>query len=442
MVNLDTTYGGISVKNPFISAAGPNTGIPEACEKNAEAGWAAVVLKTCYLDLPEWASCKVGTPVLRLYDSAGRNTWKPIPPKKSTPKVQGRKGIKAPPYATAYILHTDPGFYKDEQYIWYYNESKRLCDPHDCKVIPSITAVTDEGWDKLCRMVNKMKPQAVELNLSVPRSDPPSGKLAAGLRPGMVPASQPEVAERITKFCVDHIDVPAIVKLAPLIPQNADIALVIQQAGAKGINLGNRVGWDCLRINIDTATPGGHPDFPTWSECSWGPWVIPYNCGAIYHMRSVGVTIDISGCGGIFQIEDAIRYIMAGASTVQACAAVMVEGFDVVGPWLQDLNPWMQRNGYDTINRMTGVVIGRLLKDRSKLPLRTPRKIGGPPAPLEVVVDQRKCIDCGWCEKCCMYSAIQIVEMLPQIDRAKCEVCGLCQAVCPVGALSLQNPES
>lgn len=444
MVDLSATYGGVRIKNPLISASGPNTHTPEVCERNAQAGWAAVVLKTCHTDLPEWKAqggglIKAGSPMMRLYDFAGRESWKPIPPKRLAPKVREKKGKKLPPYSTGLIPHTTPAYYKDPEYIEFYYEAVKRCEPYDCKVIPSIFAASFEGWERLCKMINTMNPlpPAVELCLGMPL-DFMGAEMPEGLRKGVPPACEPDVCERFVKFCVDHLDVPVIAKLVAMEYRNGDVAVAVQRAGAKGINLGNSSVLPSMRIDIETAMPGGHPDFPILSECSWGAWVVPYNCGAIYQMRSLGITIDIAATGGVYEIQDIIRYIMAGANVVQACRVVMIEGFDIGNEWLEGVSQWMEKRGYTNIDKMRGIVINKVLTDPTKLPRRVPQRIGGPPPHLEIVLNEKKCIDCGWCEKACMDLAIKSVGGLPRIDKKKCEVCGLCEAICPVHALKME----
>jgi ferredoxin len=116
----------------------------------------------------------------------------------------------------------------------------------------------------------------------------------------------------------------------------------------------------------------------------------------------------------------------------------MTEGFDIVSEWLEGLSSWMEAKGYWTVKEMTGIIIDKVLKDHSKLPLRVPQRLGGLLPPLEIVLNKAMCIDCGWCEKACMNLAIETVDELPRIDKKKCEVCGLCEAICPVHALRMQ----
>jgi dihydroorotate dehydrogenase len=57
-------------------------------------------------------------------------------------------------------------YFLDEDYIPYANKTKELLEPYDCKVIGSIHAFTEEGWEEQCDIIKKTKVDAVELNLS------------------------------------------------------------------------------------------------------------------------------------------------------------------------------------------------------------------------------------------------------------------------------------
>jgi MinD superfamily P-loop ATPase len=54
----------------------------------------------------------------------------------------------------------------------------------------------------------------------------------------------------------------------------------------------------------------------------------------------------------------------------------------------------------------------------------------------KAIIDERKCIKCGLCEKQCKFSAISKDIILTQ---SKCEGCGVCEFVCPVDAISMED---
>jgi dihydropyrimidine dehydrogenase (NAD+) subunit PreA len=440
MADLSSKYGGIKVKNPLVCASGPPTHTPEACLRAAQAGFAGVVLKTNSKEAPDTLLRTVSWPVYRLTDINSKEEWKPVPPKKSLPKVKGRKGEKKPSYTVCLI---SPGiilsYFLDEDYIGYADRTKELLEPYDCKVIGSIVAFTEPGWEEQCDLTRRTKVDAVELNLSCAHTIAPlsKGTFHKGLPARTLPGAIPEVAAKWTKFCVERLNIPVIAKLPPQQQDPLAVALAVQQAGAAGVTFSDSSLFPSLKVDIETGQPGWHPDYPCFSS-TWGPWVITFTCGNIANFRINGFKEGLSGCGGVSSAEDVIRLLMSGASTVQICRTIMVEGWDIVTDWLDSVKKFMDRKGYKTIDEMRGIAADRVITDYRKLPLFRPQIMGGPKPTKQIVLNKRKCIQCGWCEPSCSHLAIQWDEGYPKHDLIKCELCGMCESVCPVGALQMK----
>ena len=133
-----------------------------------------------------------------------------------------------------------------------------------------------------------------------------------------------------------------------------------------------------------------------------------------------------------------MRYVMAGASSVQVARTFMAEGWVLTSEWLEDLPKWMEEKGYKSFMEMKGIAADKVVTDATKLPLVVPQVMGGPPHTEEIALSKEKCIGCCWCANACTYCAIDMVDEHPIIDKKKCEVCGQCEALCPVSALSIE----
>ena len=440
-VDLTTSYGSIKLKNPIFGSSSPVTQQPEICEKASKAGAAALVLKTSFMDTPD-SLHTVGHPQYGMADVCGLEPWRPMPPKKSDPIKRGRKGVMRPQYSCILIMRSAPtsSFWLGDDYIDYFNEVKKVVSD-DCVVIPSIYAATEKEWENQCRRVEKMKAKVVHINLACPIVAGWPGlelpEALKALKPYEPPAANTEVAVKITKFCIDHLDIPVVVKLHPFSFANVTTALALQQIGVQGIELADSNTGPMLHIDPETATPGWHPAYPV-SGGGWGSWIIQHLCGQICAMRKAGVEIDIAGVGGVMTAKDILRYIMAGASSVGSARTIMVEGWGMAADWLEDLEQWMEKKGYNSIEEMKGIIVDKVITDPDQLERTRPQIIGGPRPTKEVILTEEKCIGCGWCAAACMHCAIEIQDELPTFDRSMCEVCGMCEAVCPVGALSIQ----
>ncbi len=436
MVDLRSSYGGREIKNPLICGAGPPTHTPEACKRASDAGFAGVVLKThAAKEAPYTLTHTVGTPTYILTNLRGTELWRPIPPKKSLPKIRGIKGERNPEYSMVGV-HAGVilSYFLGEDYVKYANKTKDLVKD-DCLVIGSIVAYNEEGWIEQCNLINRTNVDLVELNYGCPCALPEE-ECYPGVIPGAALGASPLAVEAFTKIAVKNLRVPAIVKLPPQQANSLLTAKAAVRGGAVGINCGDSSFFPSVHIDIETATPGWHPRYPAWHGI-WGPWVLPYVCGQIANMRLNNISIDISASGGTARFEDIVRFFMAGSSSVQPCRELMVQGWDAAAGWLEDLATWMGKKGYDSVMEMKGIAADKIITDYSKLDLPVPQILGGPEPKYKMIVDRGKCIDCGWCETCCSHLAIKIENELPHWKTKKCELCGLCEAICPTRAISM-----
>ncbi|MEW5761378.1 MAG: 4Fe-4S binding protein, partial [Candidatus Thermoplasmatota archaeon] len=122
------------------------------------------------------------------------------------------------------------------------------------------------------------------------------------------------------------------------------------------------------------------------------------------------VKIPVIGVGGIYSGEDAVEFIMAGASAVQICTAAILKGPKIFGQVAQELRKFLENHGYGSIDDIKGIALKRKAK---KL----------------VPIVNENCTGCGLCESSCPYGAIKI-EKIAKIDEKKCFGCGLCVSRC------------
>ncbi len=462
MIDLSTSYAGLSLKNPLVVGGGPNAATPRICEKAAKAGWAGVVLKVNPSDeaieklfVDPQMPMRKSRPFYKLLDATGVRKWKPI-----IPKVRGKRPPGKPVgpvlpkdyQLTVWNQNTTSPTYKayagmdnyyvgDEKYLWYINKAKELCEPYDCKVIANVTAYTEEGWEQEVKLVNKSKADAVEVVLSCPLVgvwDPRTEKIRRFARLDIFP----ELVEKFTKFYIDRSDKPVSVKLPP---DYMDVMAPIRAAikgGAKSIQFG-----DCpivtpppppLIVDTETLEVGLFPGAPyggALTQC----WGIPYICGALARFRLNGIDADIAGCGSVRDYTDVLRLIMCGATSVQMATTPLVEGVGIAEGYLNELTTWMERKNYNSIKEFQGIVANeeKLKIDTSKFESELALASGGPLPSQKVLVSEKRCINCGWCEACCPEVAITIPDKIPVFDDEFCEVCGMCVAVCPTEALSI-----
>lgn len=459
--DMRATYAGLTLKNPLVLGAGPSTATPRICQKAAEAGWAAVVLKgntaddiiqKIYRDPKD--VFKIPRPAYKLLDGRGLKEWKPTIPRVAGSRQPGQRAGKTNPldYQLAYnnqstslpyTLFSGIGNYfnGDEKYLWYINETKRLVEPLDCKVVANVTAYTEEGWAQQIALVNKSKADAVELVMAPPAYGCFDYRSQTVVRPEFLDIF-PEIVERATRFCVGRSEKPVSVKLPPYYPDFMAPAKAAERAGAKAIHFG-----DCPSVtspvpaivldpdNLRVGLFPGQPYGATLTQCS----AVPYICGAIAQFRLNGISVDIAGCGGVRDYQDVLRLLLCGASIVEIVTAALVEGTGIASDYIASLKTWMEKKGHKTLEEFNGIAVTpeKLSVEPEEFVYEIAQAAGGSAPGQRIVLDEKLCINCGWCEAACPEMAIEIQGKLPTTNTEVCEVCGLCVAVCPMKARTM-----
>lgn len=221
----------------------------------------------------------------------------------------------------------------------------------------------------------------------------------------------------------ESVSIPIFAKLSPFTPNIPELVRELEKVGVNGIVATNTIG-PALHIDIDTGIPiVGGPYGYGWMS---GPALKPLALAVVAEV-ALNTKLPIIGVGGITRGVDVVEYIMAGASAVQICTAALIEGPGVFSRILSELEEWMKKNNYESINDFKGLALKYLRPE--------PRRVWAKPP----VVDHKKCIGCGFCVQVCSYRAVRVVEesgkRLATVDSTKCYGCGLCTSVCPTRAI-------
>lgn len=123
-----------------------------------------------------------------------------------------------------------------------------------------------------------------------------------------------EVIKKVKKAS----NVPVIAKLSPLVTDIAELALAAQNAGADALTIANT--FPAMAIDIRTF----RPKLSTVKGGMSGACVKPMSLRCVYDAYQA-VKIPILGCGGIMTGEDAVEFMLAGASAVSVGTASLVE---------------------------------------------------------------------------------------------------------------------
>lgn len=135
-------------------------------------------------------------------------------------------------------------------------------------------------------------------------------------------------------------------KLTPNVTDIAPIALAVAEAGADALSLINTV----VGMAIDTAER--KPFLGGIGGGLSGPAVKPIALYMVYRAYQA-VSIPIVGCGGICCADDALEFIMAGASAVQVGTANLVNPSAPLEV-LEGIERFMDREGVENIAELVG----------------------------------------------------------------------------------------
>ena len=174
-------------------------------------------------------------------------------------------------------------------------------------VIVSIAGAAVNEYADTVKILSKYKGiDGIELNLSCPN-----------LKKKIVCHDMPLMKEVIKK--VKRISkVPVIAKLSPLVTDIAALALFAQESGADGVTLANT--FPAMAIDVKTFKP----KLSTIKGGMSGACVKPMSLRCVYDAYQE-VKIPILGCGGIMSGEDAVEFMLAGATCVSVGTASLVE---------------------------------------------------------------------------------------------------------------------
>lgn len=205
-------------------------------------------------------------------------------------------------------------------------------------IIANINGKTVEEYIEIAKRVEKIKEvDIIELNISCPNVK--DGGMAFG--------ANPEVAGRVTREVRKVTTKPLVVKLSPNVTDIAYIAKVVEENGADAVSLINTLLG--MAIDLKTKKPLLGNTFGGFS----GPAVKPVALRMVYQVYKA-VNIPIVGMGGISSTEDALEFIMAGASMVSLGTGIF---FNPVLPVevAERLQKYCEENNIENINELVGI---------------------------------------------------------------------------------------
>ena len=209
---------------------------------------------------------------------------------------------------------------------------------YDTKIIVNVCGKTTEDY---CEVVEKLADTPVdmlEINISCPNVK--EGGIAFG--------QNPKAVEEITKEIKKYAKQPVIMKLSPNVTDITETAKAAEAGGADVLSLINTLTGmkiDIHRRSFAIANKTGGMS---------GPAIKPIAVRMVYQVANA-VQIPIIGMGGISNADDAIEFILAGATGISVGAMNFINPY-VTEEIVTGIEAYMQRYGVKDIKELIGAV--------------------------------------------------------------------------------------
>lgn len=213
-----------------------------------------------------------------------------------------------------------------------------LLKKYDTKIIVNVCGKTVEDY---CEVVERLSDQPVdmlEINVSCPNVK--EGGIAFG--------QKPDALEAITKEVKRHAKQPVIMKLSPNVTDITEMARAAEAGGADVLSLINTITG--MKIDIHRRT------FAIANKTGGmsGPAVKPVAVRMVYQVAHA-VSLPIIGMGGIMNGDDAMEFILAGASAVSVGTANFANPF-AAKETAEGIRAYMEKYQVEDIRDLLGAV--------------------------------------------------------------------------------------
>ena len=209
----------------------------------------------------------------------------------------------------------------------------------DTAIIVNACGSSIDEYVELGKILNTLDIDGVELNLSCPNVK--AGCMAFGNTYEGVK----QVTTEVRKVLKDK---PLIVKLTPNVTDIASIAKAVEDAGADGVSLINTLLG--MKIDIDKRRPVLANNTGGLS----GPAIKPVAVRMVYQVAQA-VNIPILGMGGIVNGDDAIEFMLAGATAVSIGAGNFIDPFTSVNT-VKGIESYLQKYNIEDVSSIIGAV--------------------------------------------------------------------------------------
>ncbi|MBS0011328.1 MAG: dihydroorotate dehydrogenase-like protein [Bacteroidales bacterium] len=311
MMNLETSYLGLTLRNPLIISSSGLTDRLDKVKEAEEYGAGAVVLKSIFEEQINYESGVL---------SDGSDY----------------------PEAADYISY----YTKTHSVDKYLELIRSAKEATSIPIIPSINCVTADDWISFARNVESAGADALEVNMFFLPVDKKSS-----------PANSENLYLTLAEKLRKALKIPFAIKLGQRFSNLLYLIDQLYNRQVNGVVLFNRFFEPDIDINSMNIIPSSVFSTPEEKRnvLRW-----------IAMTSAINENIDISASTGVHNGDDLIKYLLAGADTVQVCSVLYREGHEYIKDILASLESWMKSKQFDSVDQFRGLLNYKNLKHSRK----------------------------------------------------------------------------
>jgi dihydroorotate dehydrogenase (fumarate) len=304
MVDLATTYMGMSLKSPVVPSASPLSAELDNIKRMEDAGAGAVTLHSLFEEQIESEA-----EALAYYMERGTEMYQE---------------------ALTYFPPVQDYRREPEEYVEHIRKAKEAVD---VPIIASLNGITPGGWISYAKRFEEAGADAVELNVYfIPTNF------------HLMSYDVEDLYVKIMKKVKSQVTIPVAMKLSPYFSAMPHMASMLDAEGADGLVLFNRFYQPDLDIENLEVTP--NLILSRSAEMR-----LPLRWIAILYGH---VDASMALTTGIHTPEDVIKAIMAGADIANVCSVLLKGGIGKISELVTGLTLWMEEHEYSSIEEMKG----------------------------------------------------------------------------------------
>lgn len=311
MADLSTNYLGLKLKNPIVAGSSNLATSIENVKAMEKAGVAAIVYKSLFEEQINFEAAELDED-LEAYNERHAEMISLFPE----------------------MEHAGP---KD-----YLIQLKKIKQNTSIPIIASLNAIYEETWVEYAKLIEETGVDALEINLySVPKNFELTSKEAE--------EKQLEIVKSIKKT----VKIPVSVKISPFYSNPLNFIKKLNDLKVDGIVIFNKLFEPEIDIKEEKHI------FP-FNFSNKGDYRLALRYAGLLHGN---INADISAASGIFDGEEVIKMLLAGANTVQVVSTLYKNKIEQAAKMLNEMEAWMDQKGYSSIDEFRGKLARKNTKD-------------------------------------------------------------------------------